>query len=450
MDTFEIKDDEINVEEIMSKIRENIKKRRESGVYETGMEEVINRPLFSTNKNADEAGLNTKSDITHDLDFLNSCWNIYADYNINSHRPIIGPLLVSSRKVVHGEVKRYVDLVVNKQNEFNLHLVNVLNGLCNKIAELDNRIGQIDNKIDGIDTKFNTRIDGIDTKLIIQIDEVKEIKKEIEKIIEKLEILKQVNSGTSIDKNIKSVLFSMSDEINKIKNEIDTNLDIDYSKFKERFSGDPEFIERKQKCYLNYFEKGQVLDIGCGSGELLGLLKNKGIEVKGIDINDEIVNICINKGLDVRKADAFEYLRSIPDSSLGGIFMSQVAEHFKLKYLLSVIKEAFRKLEPDGTIIIETVNPTSFFSHSNFYLDPTHIQILHPEALKFLLESSGFKNIQIEYTTYLSENKKLNKIDASNDLSEFELKLSTALNENFDKLNSILFGPHDFAVIAKK
>lgn len=45
MDTLEIKDDEVNVEEIMSKIRENIQKRIESGVYDRKMESLINQPL---------------------------------------------------------------------------------------------------------------------------------------------------------------------------------------------------------------------------------------------------------------------------------------------------------------------------------------------------------------------------------------------------------------------
>ena len=91
MDTFEIKDDEINVEEIMQQIRENIQKRRQSGAYDSKIESLINLPLNKPPTNPEEG------DIKSDLDYLNSYWDVHAEYNIASHRPLIGQLLISGR-----------------------------------------------------------------------------------------------------------------------------------------------------------------------------------------------------------------------------------------------------------------------------------------------------------------------------------------------------------------
>lgn len=104
MNTIEIKDDEINVEEIMCQIRENIQKRRQSCAYDPQMESLINQPLQKPPSDAEEG------DIKSDLDYLNSHWDVHAEYSIVSHQPIIGQLLISGRQLIHGEVKRYVDL----------------------------------------------------------------------------------------------------------------------------------------------------------------------------------------------------------------------------------------------------------------------------------------------------------------------------------------------------
>ena len=100
---------------------------------------------------------------------------------------------------------------------------------------------------------------------------------------------------------------------------------LDYARFAERFRGSPEFIREKQKFYLPYFQgRREVLDLGCGRGEFFELMQEAGVEARGIDASEESAALCRQKGLRAEAADLFEYLQSVPERTLDGIFCSQV------------------------------------------------------------------------------------------------------------------------------
>ncbi|HML26687.1 MAG TPA: hypothetical protein PKC27_08365, partial [Methanomethylovorans sp.] len=134
MDTFEIHDEEVNVEEIMRKIRENISKRKEQGTYppelDAAARQMISDPKKALGEIADElTDLNINSDIQNN------------SYVISSHRPIVGKPLVKGREIVHGEVRRYVDPMIFKQITFNQNAVKVLNNAAYRISNIENTIG---------------------------------------------------------------------------------------------------------------------------------------------------------------------------------------------------------------------------------------------------------------------------------------------------------------------
>src|SRR2546421_7355315 len=102
----------------------------------------------------------------------------------------------------------------------------------------------------------------------------------------------------------------------------------DYFAFESRMRGRTEDIRERQRVYLDDFrEAGPVLDIGCGRGEFLTLLREAGVEARGIDSDADMVAYARGDGLDVEQADLVEYLQRLDDGSLGGIFMGQVVEH---------------------------------------------------------------------------------------------------------------------------
>ncbi len=217
-----------------------------------------------------------------------------------------------------------------------------------------------------------------------------------------------------------------------------------YTGFENRFRGSEKTVKSQLQEYLPFFKKGKkVVDLGCGRGEFLDLLKSKWIDAEGIDINEQMVNICKDKGLDCRKGDILEQLAGHTDGSLGGIFSSQVIEHLTPSYLKRLLEVAFLKLAPSAPIVLETINPTSVFALVQIYhLDISHKQPIHPQALKFLLESSGFEDIEIRYAAPLEEDmlKSLPGADENTAL----------LNQNIDSLNKLLYAPPNYAAIGYK
>jgi SAM-dependent methyltransferase len=217
-----------------------------------------------------------------------------------------------------------------------------------------------------------------------------------------------------------------------------------YTGFENRFRGSEDHVKLLLEKFLAYFKKdGKILDLGCGRGEFLELLKEKGFEAAGIDINDQMVRICKDKGLDCEKADILEKLAHYDDNTLGGIFSSQVIEHLPPAYLKRMIELSYFKIRPQGSIVLETINPTSVFALVQvYYLDISHQQPVHPQALKFLLESSGFEDVEIHYPAPLKD-EMLKTLPGADDLSSI-------LNQNIDSLNKLLYAPPSYAAIALK
>ena len=70
-----------------------------------------------------------------------------------------------------------------------------------------------------------------------------------------------------------------------------------YVGFEDRFRGSQEDIRARLEPYVAMFHgAGDVLDVGCGRGELLDLLRKDGILARGLDLNHEMVEVCRERG----------------------------------------------------------------------------------------------------------------------------------------------------------
>ena len=171
----------------------------------------------------------------------------------------------------------------------------------------------------------------------------------------------------------------------------------DYGRFAERFRGSAEYVREKQRFYLPFFQGRQaVLDIGCGRGEFLELMRESGVPARGIDLDRESVELCRSKGLEAQVADLFTYLADLPEATLDGIFCAQVVEHLPPERLPEMIRLAASRLGRGGLLVIETPNPEClaiFATH--FYLDPTHHRPVPHPLLAFYLEEFGLGRIQV-------------------------------------------------------
>jgi len=220
-----------------------------------------------------------------------------------------------------------------------------------------------------------------------------------------------------------------------------------YVGFEDQFRGAPEEIAARLAGYVEIFAgASDVLDIGCGRGEFLALLQARGVRARGIDVNESMVEVCVQKGLEASKADALEYLRAQPPGSLGGLLAAQVVEHLDPSYLTSLLDAAYAALRPGAPIVLETINPACWFAFFESYVrDITHVRPLHPDTLKFLLQASGFSGVEIRYQAPYPEHDKLQRVAPAALGGTGE-----TLNANVDKLNSLLFTYLDYAAVATR
>ena len=222
-----------------------------------------------------------------------------------------------------------------------------------------------------------------------------------------------------------------------------------YVGFENQFRGSRDLIRTRLQTYLPLFQGAAgVLDVGCGRGELLELLKGSGIEGRGIDVNHEMVAEYRSRGLDAVQGDAVTYLTSLPDASLGGIFAAQVVEHLAPDYLLAFLELAFHKLRPGGLIVLETLNPACWLAFFESYI--THRWPLHPETLKYFVLASGFTSAEIQWRSPVEAPHRLQSVQAPPGTPAPLSDLVAAFNENVEKLNSRIFTHMDYAVIGRR
>ena len=230
-----------------------------------------------------------------------------------------------------------------------------------------------------------------------------------------------------------------------------------YVAFEDRFRGSEEEIRQRQQDYVQYFRgQSDVLDVGCGRGEFLDLLRENGIGARGLDVNQEMVELCKSRGLEATQADARGYLRSQADQSLGGMIALQVIEHLEPPYLAEVLSLAYDKLRPGATVVLETINPACWVAFfESFIRDLTHVKPIHPDTLQYMLQASGFSDVQIVYRAPIAEGGKLRRVSPRpehyGDTAQDPLtELVSSFNSNVDRLNARMFSYQDFAAIATK
>jgi SAM-dependent methyltransferase len=210
----------------------------------------------------------------------------------------------------------------------------------------------------------------------------------------------------------------------------------DYFAFESRMRGSTESIRERQLPYVDDFrEAAPVLDVGCGRGEFLALLREAGVEARGVELDPDMLAYARGEGLEVAESDVIVHLESLEDGSLGGIFAAQLVEHLPAPALVRVLELAAAKLRPGGLFVAETINPLSPLALRNYYADLTHAQPLVPETLELLARQAGFDSVKVRF------------------LNEPEERLvepaEPVLSANVRRLNELLFGPLDYAIVAR-
>lgn len=213
-------------------------------------------------------------------------------------------------------------------------------------------------------------------------------------------------------------------------------LDVLYASFEDEFRGSRQDIKDRCKVYVPMLKDAGIttgiLDLGCGRGEWLEVLKEEGFEARGVELNRAMIESCRERSLEVASSDAIAYLEGLPENSLRAITGFHFIEHMSFETLIKMLDEVVRTLKPGGMVIFETPNPENIMVSSyNFYLDPTHRNPLPGPMTRFLLESRGLSRVEVMMLNSLDH-----KIVGDDELTM--------------RFNDLFFGPRDYAVIGRK
>ncbi|HEB12274.1 MAG TPA: class I SAM-dependent methyltransferase [Actinobacteria bacterium] len=146
-----------------------------------------------------------------------------------------------------------------------------------------------------------------------------------------------------------------------------------------------------QAKYIDLFQRGEsVLDIGCGSGVFMELLRGKGVLPIGVDESDEAYKTCRDKGLFIHRDHAFSFLAK-NKNTYNGIFASHFIEHFSPKDVLRLFELGYEALKPGGVMAVVTPNTADLVVMTQwFWLDPTHVRPYPKDLVMSLMGQSNF------------------------------------------------------------
>jgi len=360
------------------------------------------------------------------------------------------------QKMAQERLREHTEATFLKYKEQVSGEISRLEGRLANITEIDRRLAQFQEAASRRTGDQDRRLQQLD----FHIDAVKETLQALEGKIQQLDgATRQTSSQLRVrERDLRRLLRvvgsepiqQMSTKVSPVEpmfpSEVKSELEFDYFAFEERYRGDEADTREKQQAYVDYFRDRQdVVDLGCGRGELLDLLRAAGIKARGVELGTDQILLCQEKGLDVVQQDLFTFLESTPDESLGGIFSAQVIEHMTASDQLRYVALAYQKVKPGSPVIFETINPQCVYALvRNFFLDPTHIRPVHPETLQFAMDSCGFRNVELRFSSRPTE-LHVPKLSLDGNPPGLE-----AFNAGIERVNGLLYGYQDYAAIGWK
>ncbi len=427
-------------------------------------------------------------------------WKADREFPIVSHRGWLGKLMVAGKRLMRGVVKAPQADLWERQRAYNL----VVQDRIEAAEEFGRRLGEVERELAGSISRVSRVGEGVNRlgrdlqqvqgELVADIDELssdvtrevsalgssfRELMGFLESHAKRLDHLEGFhNRGYAEVMDHTAALFSQLDNKLDRYRELSRRrwsrlggllataesagtdakpalvralVDEKYLEFEDRFRGREEDIARRLEPYLEILSgRGEVLDLGCGRGEALEVMSAHGITCSGVDSNVEMVERCREKGFSAEVGDLFSALEDWPEGSLGAVVSFHVIEHLPAADLERLTRLAWRVLSPGGVLVLETPNPMSVVvGASRFWIDPTHKRPVHPESLKTMLELSGFDPVERIDLQPFEDQDRLPEISTDGIGPEL-LPLVQRINRLRDRLDDLLFGFQDYALVAYK
>jgi O-antigen chain-terminating methyltransferase len=333
----------LDVRSLMEEIERRVRERIASGEFTE--EEIVEVSELSLNILPNLEDLldeiqKLSSQFETLLEPLNDTWTTHK----SSPKPgVKGKILSFIRKLLSPVIK----LLLSEQIKFNGEIVqsfNILKIYLARINDLSSTLYWRQNRLSNIFEDKYYNLNETQRRLFTLVLECMKRQRNIRKDIRHLnkESLKNSAGGILISPQPGGKSSISQDK------ELESSL---YLAFEDLHRGNREDIVRRQKIYLARF-KGckNILDIGCGRGEFLEVLKKEGVAAKGIDINPTMVAYCREQGLDAEEADALRFLSETETGVFNGIFCAQVIEHLSWDDLLRLLTLSYEKLASRGVL----------------------------------------------------------------------------------------------------
>jgi O-antigen chain-terminating methyltransferase len=429
----------VDVARLMEEIKARVRERRASGFYS---EDEVRR-IAQMELEVTESAPGFREEVEQHLAALNDVWDIQRDPDIRSHRGGVGRLIVGAKRALWKLARPYTALVMQRPQAFDTALLHLLNAFVLPVRDqLKDRMAGFARRIDELSLSTHERL------TLAHAEEQKHYRE----LAGRIETLggELVRLQAAVDRARAPAAGALPPPplvpagAGRLPGEA-------YVRFEDRHRGSRDQIRERQRGYLDLFATGPLLDVGCGRGEFLELCREAKVDARGIDTDAGMVATCREAGLDAEQADALAYLAALPEATLGGIFCAQVIEHLPPEALVALVRLAHTRLRPGGVLLCETPNPACLTVFSGaFYVDLTHIKPIHPEAARFVLEAAGFSDVEVRYVNTYPPEMKLQPLEPLWYMRRYEEAFLEALNDNFARLNDLLWGAQDYAVIGRK
>lgn len=374
---------------------------------------------------------------TRDLRDWRWLWEGDHRFPIRSHRGVLGRLLVAFKRLFRPLVKIPVNDLWERQRIYNLILQEHVGALLEQVQSARGDLRDHAHRLETLETARRE-----DWSLVLRHNDAL-----FARVDQKLDHYR--GEARRLWGHLGAALAELeaADPVPLMR----AREEYGYLELEHYHRGTREEILERFAPHLGYLEGRQrVLDLGCGRGEVLELLREKGIGALGLDNNEQMIAVCRDKGLEAVQADLFDYLEEAEPATFDGVISLHVIEHLPVDSLDRLARLAWRALAPGGVVLLETPNPLSVVvAARNFWIDPTHRRPVHPESLKLLLELAGFEEVERLDLHPFTDTQRLPEIDVA-ELPEEQRVLADRINDLRDQLDGLLYGAQDYAMVAAK
>ncbi|MDX8413346.1 MAG: class I SAM-dependent methyltransferase [Mariprofundales bacterium] len=163
--------------------------------------------------------------------------------------------------------------------------------------------------------------------------------------------------------------------------------------FRPHFFPGRDQLREARSNFLRFFSPAdRVLDLGCARGEVLQLMKERGIEAVGVDSDPDMVDDCKQQGLAVHLSDIIAFLDT-QNREWNGVFIGHVIEHLTTDQAHAMLRSVSKILKPGGRVIVLTPNPNWLPGIGEFWSDPTHVRFWPISAVTSMLKDLDIRVI---------------------------------------------------------